>query len=196
MSMRLSAAERRDQLLDVALELFARDGFHATSMNDIADAAGVTKPVLYQHFTSKRQLYRNLLAAEGQRLREAIAKATRDAAGPHEQVLQGTAAYFRWVAGHASAFNLLFGSGVRRDDEFAADVRHVERAIADAVTELIQADVPDAQRRVVAVSVIGMSEAVSRLIVHNGEQFDPDLLARQVAEFAWAGLRGMRRVDA
>ena len=50
MPSRLSATARREQLLDVALEAFARPGYHETSMNDIAEAAGVTKPVLYQHF--------------------------------------------------------------------------------------------------------------------------------------------------
>ena len=58
---RLPAARRRRQLLDVALELFAARGYHTTSMNDIAEAAGVTKPVLYQHFRSKRELYLELL---------------------------------------------------------------------------------------------------------------------------------------
>ena len=50
--MRLPADERRQQLLAVACDLFARTGFHDTSMDDIAEAAGVTKPVLYQHFPS------------------------------------------------------------------------------------------------------------------------------------------------
>ena len=61
MNVRLPAHERRRQLLDVALDVFAADGFHSTSMNDVAEAAGVTKPVLYQHFASKRQLYLELL---------------------------------------------------------------------------------------------------------------------------------------
>ena len=52
-TVRLPAAERRRQLLDVALHAFAENGFHKTSMNDVAEAAGVTKPVLYQHFASK-----------------------------------------------------------------------------------------------------------------------------------------------
>jgi AcrR family transcriptional regulator len=56
MSSRLPAAARREQLLTVALTVFARDGFHGASMNDVADAAGVTKPVLYQHFLSKNDL--------------------------------------------------------------------------------------------------------------------------------------------
>ena len=73
---RLPAAERRRQLLDVALEAFAANGFHVTSMDDIAEAAGVTKPVLYQHFRSKRALYLELLDDVGARLMEAITKAT------------------------------------------------------------------------------------------------------------------------
>ena len=59
--MRLPAAERRDQLLGTAVHVFAENGYHGTSMNDVADAAGVTKPVLYQHFSSKRDLLSALL---------------------------------------------------------------------------------------------------------------------------------------
>src|SRR5258706_1835381 len=67
-AMRLPAPRRRHQLLDVARELFAAGGFHATSMDDGAEAAGVTKPVLYQHFPSKRALYRELLEDVRRRL--------------------------------------------------------------------------------------------------------------------------------
>ena len=56
-TMRLPAAERREQLLRTAVAVFADKGFTATSMNDVAEAAGVTKPVLYQHFSSKRELF-------------------------------------------------------------------------------------------------------------------------------------------
>ena len=61
MSLRMPAAERREQLLAVALDVFAREGYHQTSMNDVAEAAGITKPVLYQHFESKRELYLALI---------------------------------------------------------------------------------------------------------------------------------------
>ncbi len=57
MAMRLPAEQRRRQLLDVACDVFATSGFSATAMDDIAAAAGVTKPVLYQHFPSKRALF-------------------------------------------------------------------------------------------------------------------------------------------
>ena len=56
MSIRLSAPERRKQLLAVAVDEFGVQGYHITTMNRLAEAAGVTKPVLYQHFPSKRDL--------------------------------------------------------------------------------------------------------------------------------------------
>ena len=82
MPPRLPAVRRRRQLLDVALEVFAGRGYHGTSMEEVAEAAGVTKPVLYQHFDSKRELYRELLTDVGQRLVEEVLKATASASGP------------------------------------------------------------------------------------------------------------------
>ena len=58
---RMPAAQRRTQLMDVAMRVFSREGYHGATMADVADAAGVTKPVLYQHFPSKRDLYLALL---------------------------------------------------------------------------------------------------------------------------------------
>src|SRR5687768_15974899 len=125
MVVRLPAARRRRQLLDTARDVFAQKGFHATSMDDIADAAGVSKPVLYQHFRSKRQLYLDLLDDVGEHLMASITEATATAGTPRAQVERGCAAYFRFVADHESAFRLLFGSGARRDEEFAEAVRRV-----------------------------------------------------------------------
>ena len=115
MSSRLPAPRRKEQLLDVALHVFAERGFHLTSMNDVADAAGVTKPVLYQHFPSKRALYLELLRSVGSRLMAHIAAATQRAGGPREQVEDGLRAYFTFVAEHAAAYRLMFGGGTRRD---------------------------------------------------------------------------------
>src|SRR5256714_14409627 len=106
MAVRLPAARRRRQLLDVALGVFAANGFHRTSMEDVADAAGVTKPVLYQHFASKRELYLELLDDVGSQLMVEIAKAVATAAGPRHQGESGFAAYFRFVADHQDAFHL------------------------------------------------------------------------------------------
>jgi AcrR family transcriptional regulator len=190
-NVRLPAAERRRQLLDQALEVFAARGFHATSMSDVAEAAGVTKPVLYQHFASKRDLYLELLDDVGGQLQSSILEATGAAEGPRQQVEAGFAAYFRHVSTHRSAFTLLFGSGARLDGEFTEAVQRVEVAIAAAVAALIDADIGDQHRRILAFGVIGLAESTSRHWIAEDLDLDPDLLARQVGALAWAGLRGV-----
>lgn len=194
MSIRLPAARRRRQLLDVALEVFADRGYHATSMNDVAETAGVTKPVLYQHFRSKRALYLELLEDVGGRLRDAIAKATAEADGPRQQVQAGFRAYFTFVASQQGAFQLLFGGGARRDEEFADAVRSVEISIAETIAELIVVEGLDGPRRLLlAHGIVGLAEGTSRHWLANGMAGDADELAAQVAALAWAGLRGVQR---
>ena len=95
MSIRLPAPARREQILDVAVEVFARNGFHGASMNDVAEAAGVTKPVLYQHFDSKQDLYMALLDEMGNRLLKAITKATAGVASGRQQTEQVTGRWHR-----------------------------------------------------------------------------------------------------
>ncbi|MFN8039974.1 MAG: TetR/AcrR family transcriptional regulator [Acidimicrobiales bacterium] len=193
MSARLPAAERRQQLLDVALEVFSRKGFHEASMNDIADAAGVTKPVLYQHFGSKRELYLELLREMGDQLRDAVGKATAGAPGPRQQVEAGFEAYFRWVTENRGGFHVLFAGDTRRDREFVAEVLKVETEIADAIAQLIVIDgLSTDRRRLLAYGIVGISETTSRHWLADDLDLGPAELAAQVAELAWAGLRGLR----
>lgn len=193
MSARLSAPARREQLLQIALGVFAEKGYHAASMNDIADAAGVTKPVLYQHFDSKRDLYLALLDECGSRLVEALAKATSEATDGRSQTEKGFQAYFRWVHDDHDAFRLLFGSGPRRDAEFALAVRRVVDSTAEAIAPLIAADIDPEHQLTIAHALTGLAEGASRRLVSNGTAFDPDEVARQVADLAWAGLRALHR---
>ncbi|MEO5973912.1 MAG: TetR/AcrR family transcriptional regulator [Ilumatobacteraceae bacterium] len=81
MPLRLPASERKEQILDVALSVFASKGYHDASMNDIAELAGITKPVVYQHFASKRALYLALVEEVGNRMINSITKATGEVQG-------------------------------------------------------------------------------------------------------------------
>ena len=191
--MRMPAAERREQLLRTAVGVFAEHGYHATSMNDVAEAAGVTKPVLYQHFSSKRELFIELLDDIGAELRDTIAKATADAAGPRQQIEQGFRAYFSFVQESTDAFRVLFGSGARRDPEFASFARAVEASIAEAISELIVVEgEPVTQSLLLAHSIVGMTEAASRYWLAHDREPDVDELATQLSQLAWSGLRGIR----
>ena len=193
---RLSAADRREQLLAVALKVFAQRGYHSTSMNDIADAAGVTKPVLYQHFDSKRALYTATLEAVGESMIAALTGATSASPSGKEQTAAGMVAYFRWVADDPDAFSLLFGGGTRRDEEFAAVAQKVEKAAAELIAPLIEAGVDADYQRMVAHALIGMSEGVSRHLIRSGQKIDPDTVGEQLASLAWAGLRAVGRKPA
>ncbi|WP_439115745.1 TetR/AcrR family transcriptional regulator [Ilumatobacter sp.] len=195
MSQRLSAPARREQILDVALDVFANSGFHGASMNDIAEAAGVTKPVLYQHFDSKRDLYQALIEEVGNRLRTNIDKATAEATNGKSQTELGFRAYFRWVADDHDGFRLLFGSGSRRDDEFNEAIRKITAESARAVAPLIAVDIDESHRETLAHALVGLAEGASRRLVGLGQDFDPDALAAEVSALAWAGLRAVTPKD-
>ncbi|MCB0964787.1 MAG: TetR/AcrR family transcriptional regulator [Acidimicrobiales bacterium] len=193
-SGRLPAAERRQQLLEVALETFAAKGFGETSMNEVAVAAGVTKPVLYQHFASKKALYHELVDEMGSRLEQAIFEAVAVAEGPRQQVEAGFRAYFRWAIGQGDAFRVLFSDRNRADVELAGAIDRVEAMVADRVASLIAIEglSPD-ERQVLAYGVIGIAEATSRqwLQLGLGAGTDAEAFADQVARLAWSGLRGI-----
>jgi AcrR family transcriptional regulator len=193
MSMRLPAPARREQILDVSVQVFAHRGFHSTSMNDVAEAAGVTKPVLYQHFDSKQDLYMALLEEAGTRLRKAVTKAVASATSGKEQTEFGFKAYFRWVADDHDAFLLLFGSRANRDEESTAAIRRITAETAAAIAPLIAVDIEGEHQKMLAHGLVGLAEGVSRHLVERGEQFDPEVLGQQIADLAWAGLRAVHR---
>jgi AcrR family transcriptional regulator len=196
---RLPAAERRSQLLEVALERFAASGYHNTSMEDIADAAGVTKPVLYQHFGSKRMLYLELLETVGQELLREVRDQAAAATEPYQQVLAGFQAYFRFVSERTSAFQLLFGSGARQNDEFADVVQTMEESVAATVATFINSDIDPGHKELLGYAIVGLGEVTARFWVSRRDEagypdLDPaeaGLLAVRLADLVWAGLRGL-----
>ena len=177
----------------MALESFATGGFHRTSMDDVAEAAGVTKPVLYQHFTSKRALYLELVADVSERLEDAVVKATADASSPREQVEAGFRVYFRFVTEHRDAFRLLFTADSRRDRDLTEAVLRVEETFARTIAALIEVEgLTEADRLLLARGIVGIAEVTSRHSLDGAATPDPDALAHRVANLAWAGLRGIR----
>jgi len=185
----------------VAVDVFAERGFHGTSMDEVAEAAGVTKPVLYQHFDSKRELYLELLDDVGSRLVSAVTAAVGGASGPRQQVEGGFRAYFEFVTQQTNAFTLLFGSGSRNDEEFNDAVRRVEDVMAAAVAALIETDISADHRQLLGYGIVGLAEVTSRhWVTQRAEELDgaeraveAQRLARRVSELAWAGLRGVHR---
>ncbi len=172
-------------------------------MEDIAEAAGVTKPVLYQHFSSKRELYRELLATVGEDVRTLIAEDAAREADPQRRVKAGFVAYFGWVREHTSAFNLLFGGSARQEDDSAEVVAAIEDQMATAVGEFIEAGVDRPHRELLGYAIVGLAEITARQwVARNGglgaaptttplDAAEGDLLAERMANLVWAGLRSL-----
>ncbi|MDA8270912.1 MAG: TetR/AcrR family transcriptional regulator [Actinomycetota bacterium] len=203
---RLPGPERRKVIMRHALQCFSLNSYHTTSMDEIGAAAGVTKPVIYRHFSSKRQLYADLIKEVGEDLCNRIRSATERAQTLHQRVELGFEAYFRFACESRAGYELLFGSGPRRDPEFRDAVMQIENEIADLVTSKIEADLDETQRRFVAFGVISLAEGTVRRWLAtldplkyppfepiSYEDTDASLWARRVTDLAWAGLRGVRR---
>ncbi|MFN8015238.1 MAG: TetR/AcrR family transcriptional regulator [Acidimicrobiia bacterium] len=189
----MRSEDRRRQLLDVACDVFADRGFSATIMDDVAFAAGVTKPVLYQHFESKRALFIAVLEDCGERLISSILQSTRQGETLKDQMILGFKAYFDFVKNDDAGFRLLFGSSARNDTDFAEVTNRVLEHFANSVTSLIIDNIPETERQLFAHALIGMAESAARFAYLNNNQIEltDDQLNEWVSTLAWKGLRGI-----
>lgn len=197
MSGRLPGPERKRQLLAVARQVLAKNGYHETTMSEIAAAAGVTKPVLYQHYRSKRDLYRHVLEDVGARLESTVIQAAVDTNTPRERAEAGIRAYAEFVEDDLDGFHLLFSGANRQDPEWAALTTSVERSLARAIASLI--DIPTVapmRRQTMAYGVMGLAEAMMRY-AKSGEagHYPTERLAADITQLLWAGLRGIEVDD-
>jgi len=183
---RLPAAERRRQILDVALEVFALHGYHDTSMNALASEAGVTKPVLYQHFVSKHDLFEVLLTETGDRLMRAIEAAEAEET-PRRQVEAGFRAFFRFFDDEPDAFAVLYESKLGAEPEFRGDALRIQAAFAETVARIIH-DAGREDALAMASGINGLSEGMIRHWMGQGRSRSADEMAALAARLAWGGL--------
>ena len=191
--VRLPAAQRREQLLEVARRVLALRGFYETTMAEIADSAGVTKPVLYQHFESKRDLYTAVLEDIGARLRTKVLDAAGAAEAPRQQVFAGFEAYVEFVEEDCDGFQILFSGTSRQDGEWATITSEVEHSIAAGVADLIDvAGMSLAHRQALAHGILGLAEGMMRYWQSGqAKDLDRDDLLHDLVALAWSGLRGL-----
>ncbi|GAB3877461.1 TetR/AcrR family transcriptional regulator [Terrabacter terrigena] len=160
---RLPRSERRAQLLDAALGVFVENGYHAAAMDDIAARAGVSKPVLYQHFPGKLELYLALIDQHTGELEQLV----RDALTLPDnkaRINTMTRAYFDFVGQEGAAFRLIFESDLANEPEVRKRLDQIDLTCAEAMAEIIRSETSMDQEEAVLVGVafVGLAQTSAR----------------------------------
>ena len=191
---RMRAAERRAQLLEVARKVFGRHGFHTVTMDTVAREAGVTKPILYDHFPSKRDLYLALLEADLANLRERLHDALDRSAGNRERIRGSFQAYFDFVDEHAEGFRLLMQEATGPERQFREMVGQLRSEIMGRVTEIIVREskgrVDRSEAEIVALGLIGMVEFTAQRNP-GAQKAERRRAVDTLVKLAWKGITGL-----
>jgi AcrR family transcriptional regulator len=190
--------QRRAQLLEAANDVFTSKGYHAAAMDDIADVAGVSKPVLYQHFPSKLDLYLDLLDISCDRLVEVVEEALASTDDNADRVVATMSAFYEFVSSASGEFRFVFESDLTGDGAVQKRLWRVNNEIADAIADVISDDtaLPREQAKLLGISLVGIAQVSARYWVSAG----PDKVALEdakqlVSSLAWRGIRGFPRAD-
>jgi AcrR family transcriptional regulator len=181
---------RRPLVLDAALPLFARDGFDAVSMQAIADAAGVSKPVLYSCFASKEELFLELVRREDRRLWHLVEDQVPmpDEGEGHEALLRrGLTGLLRAVAEAPDSFRVIYVQPAGEDRIERGRVQWEQR-MAEVV--MARSSVPDREARVLGRLLVAAAEIGFRALLDEPGQWDPDELAVYLARMLVRGFSG------
>ncbi len=199
--IRLPRRERRAQLMASALEVFVAQGYHAAAMDDIADRAGVSKPVLYQHFPGKLDLYLALLDASCDAIIDNCRTALESTQDNKQRVAAAIDVFYGYVAHDAGAFRLVFESDLTNEPEVRAHVDRVTVECADMIAAVIHDDtgLPSSASRLLAVSLVGMAQVSARFWLTDTDGGLDGLTREQatalVSGLAWRGIRGYPLTD-
>ena len=194
---RLPRSARRKQLLAAAQEIFVAQGYHAAAMDDIADRAGVSKPVLYQHFPGKLDLYLALLDASCDNIIDNCRVALASTTDNKLRVQAAMQAFFDYVASDSGAFRLVFESDLTNEPAVREHVDRVTTECAAMIAHVIHDDngLPDDASRLLAVSLVGMAQVSARFWLTDPGGISRKDAAALVAGLAWRGIRGYPLTD-
>ncbi|MCW2712089.1 MAG: transcriptional regulator, TetR family [Marmoricola sp.] len=196
-SVRLPRRARRAQLLTAALEVFVAQGYHAAAMDDIAERAGVSKPVLYQHFPGKLELYLALLDQSCDTIISSCAKALESTEDNKQRVAATMHAFYAYVSSAEGAFRLVFESDLTNEPAVRARVDRVTVECAKLIAHVIADDtgLPEEASQLLAVSLVGMGQVSARFWLQEGGALNQDEAATLISGLAWRGIRGYPRTD-
>ncbi|WP_104101451.1 TetR/AcrR family transcriptional regulator [Arthrobacter sp. 08Y14] len=187
---RLPREERRRQLLNAAQEVFVSNGFHGAAMDDIAEAARVSKPVLYQHFPGKRELYLALLEDHLGTLTEFLTSALNSTSDNKLRVRETMRAYFRFVAQDSQGHRLVFESDMTNDAEVSSRIEEFNARFASNIAGVIAEDtkLSHVEATLLGRALAGMAQVSARYWLETDGDLDIDAASELVYRLAWRGI--------
>jgi AcrR family transcriptional regulator len=196
---RLTAVERRSEILDAALAVFAERGYHVSSIDDIARAAGVSKALIYEHFTSKQQLHANLIEVHAGELFRRISEAVEevDVTSGAARLEAGLDAYFVFVEERQHAWRILFRQALDPESVEVLDriVAQVTRVVAAMIAQDPGSRVRDetASERdqrilLLAQMLTGAAQSLANWWTAGHHEVPRSKIVDNAMEFAWLGL--------
>jgi len=194
-SARLPRDERRAQLLVAALEVFTAAGYHSAAMDEIADRAGVSKPVLYQHFPSKLDLYLAVLDTHIDSLVFAIQRAIQSTPDNAKRVQATIGAYFDFIEAEGEAFRLLFESDMNVEPAVRERLNRMTYDCAAAVSAVISLDtgLPQEAAMLLGVGLIGSAQVTARHWLERDSKLSREQAQTLATNIIWRGISGFPR---
>jgi AcrR family transcriptional regulator len=183
---------RRRQLLGAAQEVFVAQGYHAAVMDEIADRAGVSKPVLYQHFPGKLDLYLALLDESAEELVRVVREALVSTTDNSQRVSATIGAFFEFVSSSGEAFRLVFESDLSNESAVRDRLDTTMRDIADSISEFISEDagLSADEAHLLGMALVGMAQVSARYWLSSGRAIPKDAAQQLLARLAWRGISG------
>jgi len=191
-SVRLRRDERRAQLLDAARSVFVSNGYHSAAMDDIAVRAGVSKPVVYQHFPSKLDLYLALLDESTEALVATVQEAIDSSPDNHQRVAAAIEAYFAFVDEGSEDFRLVYESDLTSSTGVRTRLDETNRQCAQAIAAAIeqQTDLSEHEALMLGVALAGMAQVTAQSWLSAGRPVPRAHACELVTGLAWRGLAG------
>lgn len=189
-SQRMPREARRRQLLQAAHQVFVAHGYHRASMDEIAEVALVSKPVLYQHFPGKRELYLALLDSHladfSRQLDEAIESTTDN----RQRVFATINTYYSYIKGESQAYRLIFESDVLSDALIAGRIEKFNNALATSIARVVvqDTDMSEAEGLLAGRALAGLSQVSARYWASTDEEVDQPTAVDLISRLAWRGI--------
>ena len=183
--------QRRRELLDAARDVFIASGYHAASMDEIADHAGVSKPVLYQYFAGKLYLYLAVLDAACERLITGIDEGTALAESPHDRVQAIMHAYFAFVTDPIGDFHLIFSGDMGNEPAVRLRVQRLDDDLTNRISLMLShgSTLSAADTALVAAGLLGLAQRSASQWLSSRQPGEPVERATDlVTRLAWHGI--------